>query len=148
MRMRTTAVAIVVALGLGTVATTATAHAGTPAKAKASAAASVKAKASGAAALKAKPVTGKLVGKIEYLAPGKIVVSPHGGNRDQALWLGYDTRVVDSLGVICDGKGRPLPYRCTIDELEKTLEANEYPVYATVTFTRGVADSIVGLIED
>ncbi|MGX2992963.1 hypothetical protein JNUCC64_01505 [Streptomyces sp. JNUCC 64] len=137
MRKHIAAVALATALGAAALAAPAATASAAPDTAKAPAVSESVTRA---------PASGKLVGQLSYLAPGKIVVDPGNGRTPRILLLSTTTKVIDSLGVICDG-GRQLPYRCTPAQLERTLKKDRYTVWATVTFTRGVVDRVVGLVE-
>jgi hypothetical protein len=96
---------------------------------------------------KGKNVTGQMTGAIRILAPGKLSIDPHKG-MGQILWIAYETKVVDPLGVLCEGRGQKLPYKCSGLEMEEYLTANPQSAYAKVTFDKGAAIKITGLVED
>ncbi|GGZ14588.1 hypothetical protein GCM10010387_03400 [Streptomyces inusitatus] len=93
---------------------------------------------------KRKSKTKKIVGQVEYLAPGKIIVTPN-GKTGQALWLAIDTKIKDRMGDLCF-KDEPLPYTCTPDEFEETLKKLSYAPWVTVTHKDGVALTITSVV--
>ncbi|GAA2239241.1 hypothetical protein GCM10010232_27710 [Streptomyces amakusaensis] len=141
MRTRSIVIAAVTSvsltMGLGVAGAVATAQADT---AKSTSVSAVKA----AAPAKKKSKTKKIVGQVEYLAPGKIIVTPL-NKTGQALWLATDTKIKDEMGDLCF-KDKPLPYTCTPDEFEETLKKLPYHPWVTVTHKNGVALTITSVV--
>ncbi|MFI9586891.1 hypothetical protein ACIHCQ_34855 [Streptomyces sp. NPDC052236] len=76
-------------------------------------------------------------GLVEYLAPGKYIVSVSG--KDQQFFVAEDTKVYGG-GVIC-GKYSPTPDAvCTTDQLEKSLKDGS--IAADVVMKDGVATKV------
>ncbi|MFI5621579.1 hypothetical protein [Streptomyces sp. NPDC051567] len=136
MRMRNVVIAAVASAGLtmslGMVGAVATAHADTGSKPAHTTPAQQKTK------------TGKIVGQVDHLAPGKIIVTPLNGT-GQALWLATDTRIKDRMGDLCF-KNKPLPYSCTPDQFEETLKKLSYDPWVTITYKDGVALTITSVV--
>ncbi|PJE96094.1 hypothetical protein CUT44_20095 [Streptomyces carminius] len=75
-------------------------------------------------------------GVVEYLAPGKYLVST--GDEDQQFWVSRDTRI-HGAGTLC-GEAAASGTECTLDELEKVLEEGSVP--ADVVMKDGIATTI------
>jgi hypothetical protein len=90
-----------------------------------------------------------LFGRIELLAPGKIIVTPPGGT-GQAAWLQDDTVLLVAYGKCPDGSGTEAETvdsanrgtkQCTSAGLETFLKSN--PLSGDVTIRNGSAVKIV-----
>ncbi|AEM88406.1 hypothetical protein [Streptomyces violaceusniger] len=90
-----------------------------------------------------------IVGKMEYLAPGKLIVKPEDGGTDQAFLVANAT-TIRGAAAICtapdgsvaigdDGYGTA---KCTVDELEKAAKTNSVTVRVTMDRKSGGADTV------
>ncbi|MGX1755371.1 hypothetical protein ACWIG5_00370 [Streptomyces lydicus] len=90
-----------------------------------------------------------IVGKLEYLAPGKLIVKPEGGGMDQAFFVANATSVFGaaaicskdggSVSVGGDGYGT---YKCTVDQLEKAAKTGSVTVRVTMDRKSGAAETV------
>ncbi|WP_405593734.1 hypothetical protein [Streptomyces sp. NBC_01092] len=86
----------------------------------------------------AKGVSGTFAGGlVEYLAPGKHIVSADG--KEQQFFLADDTEVYGA-GAICGEYNPAADTACTIDDLEKVLKSGS--VAADVVMKNGVATTV------
>nr|WP_102935501.1 hypothetical protein [Streptomyces malaysiensis] len=90
-----------------------------------------------------------IVGKLEYLAPGKLIVKPEDGGMDQAFLVANATRILGAAAICSaddgsvslgeDGYGTS---KCTVDQLEKAAKTNAVTVRVTMDSKSGGADTV------
>ncbi|MFK4183242.1 hypothetical protein ACI2L4_04360 [Streptomyces sparsogenes] len=80
------------------------------------------------------------VGKLKYLAPGKLIVHPDDGSTDQAFYIANATQIRGAAAICSDDPGRvslgPDGYgtaKCTPDELEKAAKTGSVTVRVTLS---------------
>ncbi|WP_308295335.1 hypothetical protein [Streptomyces sp. PSAA01] len=90
-----------------------------------------------------------IVGKMEYLAPGKLIVKPEDGGTDQAFLVANATSI-RGAAAICTGPDGSVAIgddgygtaKCTVDELEKAAKTNIVTVRVTMDRKSGGADVV------
>ncbi|MFE5121373.1 hypothetical protein [Streptomyces sp. NPDC056669] len=90
-----------------------------------------------------------IVGKMEYLAPGKLIVKPEDGGTDQAFLVANATNIRGAAAICTapdgsvaigdDGYGTA---KCTVDELEKAAKTNSVTVRVSMDRKSGGADVV------
>lgn len=90
-----------------------------------------------------------IVGRLEYLAPGKLIVKPEDGGMDQAFLVANATRILGAAAICSaddgsvslgeDGYGTS---KCTVDQLEKAAKTNAVTVRVTMDSKSGGADTV------
>lgn len=90
-----------------------------------------------------------IVGTMEYLAPGKLIVKPEDGGTDQAFLVANATNIRGAAAICTapdgsvaigdDGYGTA---KCTVDELEKAAKTNSVTVRVTMDRKSGGADTV------
>ncbi|MFJ9854417.1 hypothetical protein [Streptomyces sp. NPDC101150] len=90
-----------------------------------------------------------LVGKLQYLAPGKLIVKPEGGGTDQAFLVANATTVLGAAAICSDDSGSVSvggdgygTAKCTVDQLEKAAKTNSVTVRVTMDRKSGGADTV------
>ncbi|MCB5911271.1 hypothetical protein [Streptomyces pinistramenti] len=90
-----------------------------------------------------------LVGKLEYLAPGKLIVKPEGGGTDQAFLVANATTVLGAAAICGDpdgnvtiGKDGYGTTKCNVDQLEKAAKTSSVTVRVTMDRKNGAADTV------
>ncbi|MEU9789642.1 hypothetical protein AB0E27_03305 [Streptomyces sparsogenes] len=80
------------------------------------------------------------VGKLKYLAPGKLIVHPDDGSTDQAFYIANATRIRGAAAICADDPGKvslgPDGYgtaTCTPDQLEKAAKKGSVTVRVTLS---------------
>ncbi|MFD5464992.1 hypothetical protein ACFWIQ_19510 [Kitasatospora sp. NPDC127059] len=89
------------------------------------------------------------MGKLSYLAPGKLMVKPDSGGTDQAFMVSNATKVLgaaaicsrDGSTVTMDGQGYGTT-RCTADQLETAAKTGAVTVRVTLDSSLGVAQTV------
>ncbi|MFE1762888.1 hypothetical protein ACFW81_01490 [Streptomyces angustmyceticus] len=90
-----------------------------------------------------------IVGKLEYLAPGKLIVKPQGGGMDQAFFVANATTVLGAAA-ICSGDDGSVSMggdgygtaKCTVDQLEKAAKTGSVTVRVTMDRKSGAAETV------
>ncbi|WP_030623465.1 hypothetical protein [Streptomyces sclerotialus] len=91
-----------------------------------------------------------VVGKLEYLAPGKLIVKPEDGGTDQAFFVANATKVLgaaaicsddpdDGVALGDDGYGTA---ECTVEQLEKAAKTGSVTVRVTMSTKSGAAETV------
>ncbi|MFI8997791.1 hypothetical protein [Streptomyces sp. NPDC053542] len=91
-----------------------------------------------------------IVGKLEYLAPGKLIVKPEDGGMDQAFLVSNATRILgaaaicsadpdDGVSLGDDGYGTA---KCTVEQLEKAAKTSSVTVRVTMSTKSGGAETV------
>ncbi|MGW7578670.1 hypothetical protein [Streptomyces sp. NPDC054765] len=90
-----------------------------------------------------------LVGTLEYLAPGKLIVKPQGGGMDQAFFVANATKILgaaaicsDDAGSVSIGKDGYGTSKCTVDQLEKAAKTSSVTVRVTMSTKSGAAETV------
>ncbi|WP_406203447.1 hypothetical protein [Streptomyces decoyicus] len=90
-----------------------------------------------------------LVGKLEYLAPGKVIVKPQGGGMDQAFFVANATKVLGAAAICSDDSGSVSigqdgygTSKCTVDQLEKAAKTSSVTVRVTMSTKSGAAETV------
>lgn len=90
-----------------------------------------------------------IVGKLEYLAPGKLIVKPQGGGMDQAFFVANATTVLgaaaicsDDAGSVSIGKDGYGTSKCTVEQLEKAAKSGSVTVRVTMDTKSGAAETV------
>ncbi|MFF9477772.1 hypothetical protein [Streptomyces sp. NPDC014733] len=105
----------------------------------------------GNAAPDQQPRTGEktLVGKLSYLAPGKVIVKPDDGGMDQAFLVANATKILGAAAICGDSEGNVSidkegfgTYRCTVDQLEAAAKTNSVTVRVTMDTNSGGAEVV------
>ncbi|MEU6326341.1 hypothetical protein ABZ851_03460 [Streptomyces sp. NPDC047049] len=90
-----------------------------------------------------------IVGKLEYLAPGKLIVKPQSGGMDQAFFVANATKVLGAAA-ICSGDGGSVSMggdgygtaKCTVEQLEKAAKTGSVTVRVTMDRKSGAAETV------
>ncbi|MFE2228829.1 hypothetical protein [Streptomyces kronopolitis] len=90
-----------------------------------------------------------LVGKLEYLAPGKLIVKPQGGGMDQAFFVANATKILGAAAICSDDSGSVSigqdgygTSKCTVDQLEKAAKTSSVTVRVTMSTKSGAAETV------
>ncbi len=90
-----------------------------------------------------------IVGTLQYLAPGKLIVKPQGGGTDQAFLVSDATRILGAAAICSDTDGRVTiggdgygTSKCTVDQLEKAAKTNSVTVRVTMNPQSGGAETV------
>ncbi|WP_052869339.1 hypothetical protein [Streptomyces niger] len=89
-------------------------------------------------------------GKLEYMAPGKLIVKPDDGSMDQAFFVANATKVLgaasicsddpdDGVSLGDDGYGTA---ECTVEQLEKAAKTKAVTVRVTMSTKSGAAETV------
>ncbi|MCK7627458.1 hypothetical protein MUU72_30920 [Streptomyces sp. RS10V-4] len=85
-----------------------------------------------------------IVGKLEYLAPGKVLVKPEGGGMPHAFMISNSTKILGAAA-ICSVNGSDVTIgddgygtsTCTEAQLEKAAKTSSVTVRVTMDRTEG-----------
>jgi hypothetical protein len=90
-----------------------------------------------------------IVGKLQYLAPGKLIVHPDDGSTDQAFYVSNDTQILGAAAICSatdgnvtigdDGYGTS---KCTEAQLETAAKTNSVTVRVTMVRNAGSAETV------
>ncbi|MCX3062065.1 hypothetical protein [Streptomyces beihaiensis] len=90
-----------------------------------------------------------LVGKLSYLAPGKLIVTPDNGGTKQAFMVSNATRILGAAAICSDTYGKVTmdskgygTSKCTVGQLEKAAKTSAVTVRVTLDSTLGKAETI------
>ncbi|WP_406477732.1 hypothetical protein [Streptomyces platensis] len=90
-----------------------------------------------------------LVGTLEYLAPGKLIVKPQGGGTDQAFFVANATTVLGAAAICSDDSGSVSiggdgygTSKCTVEQLEKAAKTGSVTVRVTMDTKSGAAETV------
>ncbi|MCG0284351.1 hypothetical protein [Streptomyces sp. PSAA01] len=90
-----------------------------------------------------------VVGKLKYLAPGKLIVTPDDGSTDQAFYVANATQVLgaaaicgEESGHVALGKDGYGTTKCTVDDLEKAAKTGSVTVRVTMSTKSGGAETV------
>ncbi|MFF0622611.1 hypothetical protein [Streptomyces sp. NPDC004296] len=90
-----------------------------------------------------------LIGKLQYLAPGKLTVKPQGGGMEQAFFIADDTKILGAAaicsvddGTVTVGKDGYGSSKCTLDQLEKAAKTSGVTVRVTMDRKSGTANTV------
>ncbi|WP_055545465.1 hypothetical protein [Streptomyces sp. NBRC 110028] len=92
-----------------------------------------------------------VVGKMSYLAPGKLIVKPEDGSTDQAFLVANATKILGAAAICSDDGGAGGASigddgygtaKCTVDELEKAAKTNSVTVRVTMDRKSGAAETV------
>ncbi|PJN40308.1 hypothetical protein CG747_11430 [Streptomyces sp. CB02959] len=90
-----------------------------------------------------------LIGKLQYLAPGKLTVKPQGGGMEQAFFIADDTKILGAAaicsvddGTVTVGKDGYGSSKCTLDQLEKAAKTSSVTVRVTMDRKSGTANTV------
>ncbi|MGX1973162.1 hypothetical protein [Streptomyces kronopolitis] len=90
-----------------------------------------------------------LVGKLAYLAPGKLIVKPQGGGMDQAFFVANATRILGAAAICSDDSGSVSigqdgygTSKCTVEQLEKAAKTSSVTVRVTMSTKSGAAETV------
>ncbi|MFD9812873.1 hypothetical protein [Streptomyces sp. NPDC059080] len=90
-----------------------------------------------------------IVGKLSYLAPGKLIVKPDSGGMDQAFLVANATRVLGAAAICGDPEGNVSidkegfgTYKCDVEQLETAAKTNSVTVRVTMDSKLGAADVV------
>ena len=91
-----------------------------------------------------------IVGTLEYLAPGKLIVKPEGGGTDQAFFVANATTVLgaasicsaDDSGSVSIGDDGYGTAKCTVDQLEKAAKTGSVTVRVTMDTKSGAGETV------
>ncbi|MFJ9773950.1 hypothetical protein ACIRVF_22380 [Kitasatospora sp. NPDC101157] len=89
------------------------------------------------------------MGKLSYLAPGKLMVKPDNGGADQAFMFNSTTKVLGAAA-ICSPDGSTVTKdsqgygttSCTTDQLETAAKTGAVTVRVTLDSSLGIAQTI------
>ncbi|MEU1804431.1 hypothetical protein [Streptomyces sp. NPDC019937] len=92
-----------------------------------------------------------IVGKMSYLAPGKLTVKPESGGMEQAFFVANATKILGAAAICSDDGGAGGASigddgygtaKCTVDELEKAAKTNSVTVRVTMARKSGAAETV------
>ncbi|GAA3166152.1 hypothetical protein GCM10017688_12110 [Streptomyces ramulosus] len=90
-----------------------------------------------------------LVGKLSYLAPGKLIVKPDNGGMDQAFLVANATKVLGAAAICGDPEGNVAvdkegfgTYKCDVEQLETAAKTNSVTVRVTLDGKLGAAEVV------
>ncbi|MFG2138846.1 hypothetical protein [Streptomyces sp. NPDC048650] len=91
-----------------------------------------------------------LVGTLEYLAPGKLIVKPQGGGTDQAFFVANATKVLGAASICSDDPDGGVSIgddgygtaKCTVDQLEKAAKTGSVTVRVTMNPKSGAGETV------
>ena len=90
-----------------------------------------------------------IVGKLEYLAPGKLIVKPESGGMDQAFFVANATKILGAASICSDDPGSVSlgddgygTSKCTVDELEKAAKTGSVTVRVTMNPDSGAGETV------
>ncbi|OMI40097.1 hypothetical protein [Streptomyces sparsogenes] len=89
------------------------------------------------------------VGKLQYLAPGKLIVHPEDGSTDQAFFVSNATQIRGAAAICADDPGRVSlgedgygTAKCTVDDVEKAAKTGSVTVRVTLSTKSAGAERI------
>ncbi|GAA2353375.1 hypothetical protein [Streptomyces cuspidosporus] len=89
------------------------------------------------------------VGKLKYLAPGKLLVHPDDGSTDQAFFVANATQIRGAAAICADDPGRVSlgadgygTAKCTVDDVEKAAKTGSVTVRVTLSTKSAGAERI------
>ncbi|WP_406218762.1 hypothetical protein [Streptomyces decoyicus] len=90
-----------------------------------------------------------IVGTLEYLAPGKLIVKPQGGGTDQAFFVAKATTVLGAAAICSDDEGSVSlggdgygTSKCTVEQLEKAAKSGSVTVRVTMNPKSGAGETV------
>ncbi|MGA5560305.1 hypothetical protein ACPCUV_03840 [Streptomyces platensis] len=90
-----------------------------------------------------------IVGTLEYLAPGKLIVKPQGGGTDQAFFVANATAILgaaaicsDDAGSVSIGKDGYGTSECTVEQLEKAAKTGSVTARVTMDAKSGAGETV------
>ncbi|MER6140683.1 hypothetical protein ABT174_11540 [Streptomyces sparsogenes] len=90
-----------------------------------------------------------VVGKLKYLAPGKLLVHPDDGSTDQAFFVANATQIRGAAAICSDDPGRVSlgadgygTAKCTVEDLEKAAKTGSVTVRVTLSTKSAGAERI------
>ncbi|EFL24520.1 conserved hypothetical protein [Streptomyces himastatinicus ATCC 53653] len=92
-----------------------------------------------------------ITGKLSYLAPGKLTVTPEGGGREQAFLISNATQILGAAAICSDDDGSGGASigddgygtaKCSVAELEKSAKTNSVTVRVTMDSKSGGAETV------
>ncbi|POX39630.1 hypothetical protein C3486_17205 [Streptomyces sp. Ru73] len=90
-----------------------------------------------------------VVGKLEYLAPGKLIVDPEDGGMDQAFFVANATKILGAAAICSDDSGSVSigddgygTAECTVEQLEKAAKTKAVTVRVTMSTKSGAAETV------
>lgn len=91
-----------------------------------------------------------IVGKLEYLAPGKLIVKPEDGGTDQAFLVSNATQVLGAAAICSDDPDGGVPLgddgygtaKCTVAQLEKAAKTGSVTVRVTMSTKSGAGETV------
>ncbi|CAM5475552.1 MULTISPECIES: hypothetical protein [Streptomyces] len=89
------------------------------------------------------------VGKLQYLAPGKLIVHPEDGSTDQAFYVSNATQVLGAAAICGEESGHVAlgedgygTTKCTVDDLEKAAKTGSVTVRVTLSTKSAGAETV------
>ncbi|WP_330317386.1 hypothetical protein [Streptomyces platensis] len=90
-----------------------------------------------------------IVGTLEYLAPGKLIVKPQAGGTDQAFFVANATTVLGAAAICSDDAGSVSiggdgygTSKCTVEQLEKAAKTGSVTVRVTMDTKSGAGETV------
>jgi hypothetical protein len=90
-----------------------------------------------------------IVGTLQYLAPGKLIVKPQGGGTDQAFLVSNATQILGAAAICSDTDGSVTiggdgygTSKCTVDQLETAAKTGSVTVRVTMNSKSGGAETV------
>ncbi|MFG2830797.1 hypothetical protein ACGFWI_25550 [Streptomyces sp. NPDC048434] len=90
-----------------------------------------------------------IVGTLEYLAPGKLIVKPQGGGTDQAFLVANATKILGAAAICSVDEGRVTigddgygTSKCTVEQLEKAAKTSSVTVRVTMNPKSGAGETV------
>ncbi|MFF4835326.1 hypothetical protein [Streptomyces sp. NPDC001315] len=90
-----------------------------------------------------------IVGTLEYLAPGKLLVKPQDGGTDQAFLVSNATQILGAATICSDTDGRVTigddgygTSKCTVDQLETAAKTDSVTVRVSMNSKSGSAETV------
>ncbi|MDP9613420.1 MULTISPECIES: hypothetical protein [Streptomyces] len=89
------------------------------------------------------------VGKLQYLAPGKLIVHPDDGSTDQAFFISNATQIFGAAAICGEESGHVAlgedgygTTKCTADDLEKAAKTGSVTVRVTLSTKSAGAETV------
>ncbi|GHJ31276.1 hypothetical protein TPA0910_57090 [Streptomyces hygroscopicus subsp. sporocinereus] len=89
------------------------------------------------------------VGKLQYLAPGKLIVHPDDGSTDQAFFISNATQILGAAAICGEESGHVAlgedgygTTKCTADDLEKAAKTGSVTVRVTLSTKSAGAETV------
>lgn len=90
-----------------------------------------------------------IVGTLEYLAPGKLIVKPQDGGTDHAFLVSNATQILGAAAICSDDPGNVAiggdgygTAKCTVDQLETAAKTDSVTVRVTMNPKSGGAETV------